>query len=167
MLPGSPYPETSAARTGPQPVALAAVVLVILMIGVAGIAVWRAYAGHSIEPDRTAAARQLQTALAAQASQQLVEKTKGLEATQQQSIDQLQMVQDQLQAMKRLLAAEQADTRKLTDQVAALNEAVDGLRQSFASSQASDPSPSPATRNRSIRTRAHAVRTAHRAKSRT
>ena len=50
--------------------------------------------------------RQLQ-ARTAQASEQLVEKTKGLEATQQASIDQLQVVQDQLQTVRRLLAAQQ------------------------------------------------------------
>ena len=51
-------------------------------------------------------------ARAAQASEQLVEKTKGLEATQQESIDQLQMVQDQLQTVRRLLAAQQTDYQK-------------------------------------------------------
>jgi uncharacterized protein HemX len=167
MLPSTPYPEKSTTRAGPQPIAFAAVIFVVLMIGVAGIALWRAYGGQSPELDRAAIARQLQAARTAQVSEQLAEKTKGLEATQQQSIDQLQMVQDQLQTMKSLLASQQADNKKLADQVAALNEAVDGLRQSFASSQASEPSPSPATRNRSIRTRAHAVRTVHRAKSRT
>ena len=82
--------------------------------------------------------RQLQ-ARTAQASEQLVEKTKGLEATQQESIDQLQMVQDQLQTVRRLLAAQQTDTKKLSEQVGTLTEAVDGLRQSFASAQASEP----------------------------
>ena len=84
------------------------------------------------------ATRQLQ-ARATQASEQLVEKTKGLEATQQESIDQLQMVQDQLLTVRRLLAAQQADTRKLSEQVGTLTEAIDGLRQSFASAQASEP----------------------------
>jgi hypothetical protein len=50
-------------------------------------------------------------ARATQASEQLVEKTKGLEATQQESIDQLQMVQDQLQTVRRLLAAQQPTPR--------------------------------------------------------
>ena len=57
------------------------------------------------------ATRQLQ-ARATQASEQLVEKTKGLEATQQESIDQLQMVQDQLQTVRRLLAAQQSRHQK-------------------------------------------------------
>ena len=88
------------------------------------------------------ATRQLQ-ARTAQASEQLVEKTKGLEATQQESIDQLQVVQDQLQTVRRLLAAQQADTKKLSEQVGALTEAIDGLRQSFASAQATEPAAAP------------------------
>ena len=145
---------TGMARVGTQPIALAAALLMILA-GAASIALWRAYTGTSPELDRVAAARLLQVR-AAQASEQLVEKTKGLEATQQESIDQLQTV-------RRQLAAQQADNKRLSEQVVALNEAVDGLRQSFASVQASDPAP--ATRNRSIRTRAHAVRVYRRAKS--
>ena len=93
------------------------------------------------------ATRQLQ-ARAAQASEQLVEKTKGLEATQQESIDQLQMVQDQLQTVRRLIAAQQGDTKKLSEQVAGLTEAIEGLRQSFASAQATEPAAEP-TRKRS------------------
>ena len=75
----------------------------------------------------------------AQASEQLIEKTKGMEATQQEWIDQLQVVQDQLLTVRRLLAAQQADTKKLSEQVGSLTESVDGLRQSFASAQASEP----------------------------
>ena len=88
------------ARIGSQPIALAAGALVIIMLGVGGIALWRAYTGTSPEQDRVVVARQLQ-ARTAQASEQLVEKTKGLEATQQESIDQLQVVQDQLLTVRR------------------------------------------------------------------
>jgi len=163
MLPTDPYPDRNAAWIGRQPIVLAAVVFLVLTTGVTGIALSRAYTGGSPEQDRATAARR-----AAQASEQLVEKTKGLEVTQQQSIDQLQVVQDQLQGMKRLLTSQQADTKKLSDQIAGLTEAIEGLRQSFASAETADPSPSPATRNRSIRTRAavHTVRTAHRVKPR-
>ena len=51
------------------------------------------------------------------------------------------MVQDELQTVKRLLASEEADKKRLADQVAVLTEAVDGLRQSFASAP---PDASPA-----------------------
>jgi uncharacterized protein HemX len=155
------------ARIGSQPIALAAGALIVIVLGVGSIALWRAYTGTSPEPDRIVAARQLQ-ARTAQASEQLVEKTKGLEATQQESIDQLQVVQDQLQTVRRLLAAQQAEARRLSEQVAGLTQAIDGLRQSFASAQAPEASGPPAARNKSIRTRSHATRSAHRkpAKSR-
>ena len=153
------------ARIGTQPIAVAAAALVLILAGVAGIAFSRAYTGQSLETDRALAVRALQ-ARAAQVSEQLAEKTKGLEQTQQESIDQLQQMQDQLQTERRLLAAQQADIKRLTEQVSSLSEAVDGLRQSFASAQSADPSPAPAVHNRSLRTRARAVRTAQkRAKS--
>jgi uncharacterized protein HemX len=147
---------------GSQPIALAAAVLVIIVVGAGSIALWRAYTGTFPEQDRVVAARQLQVRTA-QASEQLVEKTKGLEATQQESIDQLQVVQDQLQTVRRLLAAQQAEAKRLSEQVSGLTEAIAGLRQSFASAQAPEASgPS------STRTRSHATKSAHRkhAKSR-
>jgi uncharacterized protein HemX len=147
-------------RTGRQPIALAAATLLVILSGAAAIGIWRAYAGAPPEPERAASTRQLQ-ARAAQASEQLVEKTKGLEATQQESIDQLQVIQDQLQTMRRLLATQQADTKRLSEQVSGLTQAIDGLRQSFASAQPAEPSSPPATRNRSIRTRAHAQLAVH------
>jgi hypothetical protein len=154
------------ARIGTQPIALAAGALIVIVLGVGSIALWRAYTGTSPEQDRIIASRQLQVR-AAQASEQLVEKTKALETTQQESIDQLQVVQDQLQSVKRLLAAQQAEAKRLSEQVSGLTEAIDGLRQSFASAQASEASNPPA-RNKSLRVRSHATSGAHRkvAKSR-
>ena len=133
------------ALIGSQPVALAAVALVVMVLGAGSIAVWRAYTGASPEQDRLVAARQLQIR-AAQASEQLVEKTKALELTQQESIDQLQMVQDQLQTIKRILATQQTDVKRLSDQVGELTGAIDELRQSFASNQSQEASGSPSTR---------------------
>ena len=154
---------TDIRRMGPQPIALASAVLALLVAGVVAVALWRSYGGSTpAEPERSVQARQLQ-ARTAQASEQLVEKTKGLEVTQQESIDQLQTVQDQLQTARRLLASQQADTKRLSEQVAGLTEAVDGLRQSFASAQ-SEPA-SPSARNRTDRTRAHAMDAAHHRRS--
>lgn len=144
----------SIARIGSQPIALAAVVLVVMLVAAGSIAVWRASTGASPEADRVLAARQAQVR-AAQASEQLVEKTKALETSQQDSIDQLQVVQDQLQTVKRLLAAQQGDTRRLSDQVGELTGAIDGLRQSFASARSAEVS-SPASaspRKTSVRAR--------------
>jgi len=148
------------AQIGSQPIALAAAALVVLLVGAGGIGLWRAYTGTSPEPDRVVAARQLQ-AKTAQTSERLVEKTKDLEVTQQESIDQLQVVQDQLQTVKRLLAAQQADTKRLSEQVSGLTEAVDSLRQSFASTQTSEASAPAPVHNKSIRVRSHASRNVH------
>jgi len=62
---------------------------------------------------------------APRAPDELLESTKGLEATQQQAVDQLQIVQDQL-------AAQQAETKKLSKQIATLTEKLDALQQSIA-----------------------------------
>ena len=150
----------SIARIGTQPIALAAATLLVILAGVAGITLWRTYSGTAQEPERAVVARQLQ-ARTAQVSEQLVEKAKGLEATQQESIDQLQMVQDQLQTVRRLLATQQADTRRLSERVSTLTDAIEGLRQSYASTQASDPSAPPLARNRLIRTGSHATHSAY------
>ena len=62
---------------------------------------------------------------APRASDELLETTKGLEVTQQQAVDQLQIVQDQ----------------KLSKQIATLTEKLDALQQSVANI----PAPSVAT----------------------
>jgi hypothetical protein len=161
MIELAPRNSSPIARISGQPIAIAAVAFVVVVLGIGSIALWRAYTGTAPETDRVVATRQLQ-ARAAQASEQLVEKTKGLEATQQESIDQLQVVQDQLLTVRRLLASQQADTRKLSEQVGSLTEAIDSLRQSFASARASEPENQPAARKRSGRAKPHAVKSANR-----
>ena len=146
MIELDPRSTSPIARFGGQPIAIAAAALAIVVLGIGSIALWRAYTGTSPETNRAVVVRQLQ-ARTAQASEQLVEKTKGLEATQQESIDQLQVVQDQLQTVRRLLAAQQSDTKKLSEQVGTLTEAVDGLRQSYASTRASKLRPIPRPAN--------------------
>src|SRR3954470_10801869 len=158
MIELAPRDSGPLARIGGQPIAVAAVALSLVLLGIGSITLWRSYTGTVPETDRVVATRQLQ-ARTAQASEQLVEKTKGLEATQQESIDQLQVVQDQLTTVRRLLAAQQADTKKLSEQVGSLTESIDGLRQSFASAQTSDPAP---VARRSARGKSKAVRSANR-----
>src|SRR6266851_3260576 len=138
------------AHIGAQPIALAAATLVVILVGVGSIVLWRAYTGTSPEQDRTTSTRQLQ-ARTAQASEQLVEKTKSLEVSQQEAIDQLQVVQDQLQTVKRLLAAQQTDNKRLSGQVGELTAAIETLRQSFASAPSPEVSSPPSTRKTSIR----------------
>ncbi|MEH2518567.1 uncharacterized protein HemX [Bradyrhizobium sp. AZCC 1610] len=164
MIELAPRSASPIVRFGGQPIAIAAAALVIVVLGVSSIALWRAYTGNAPETDRAVATRQLQ-ARAAQASEQLVERTKGLEATQQESIDQLQVVQDQLLTVRRLLAAQQADTRKLSEQVGTLTEAIDGLRQSFASAQASEPAAAAAPRTRSAKAKPRSNRSANRSRA--
>lgn len=151
-MPSSDAKADVVARIGAQPIALAAIALAVIMIGIGSIALWRAYTGTSPEQDRVVSARQLQTRTA-QASEQLVEKTRGLEATQQESIDQLQVVQDQLLTVRRLLAAQQTETKKLSEQVGNLTGAIDGLRESFASTQSSEAASPPSAGKAKARSR--------------
>ena len=137
-------------RIGSQPIALAAGALVVIVIAAGSIGVWRAYSGTSPEQDRIAAVRQVQ-ARAALASEQLAEKTKALDESQQELIDQLQVVQDQLQTLKRAFAAQQMDVKRLTEQVGDLSGAIDSLRQSFANAQAPEASSPRATRHSATR----------------
>ncbi len=139
-------------RIGSQPVALAAGALVIMVLGAGSIGAWRAYTGNSPEQERTTSLRLMQ-ARATQASEQLVEKTRGLEVSQQESIDQLQAVQDQLQILKRLVTAQQADTKRLSEQVSGLASSIDTLRQSFASTQSTEPLTPPAIHRKPARSR--------------
>jgi hypothetical protein len=165
MIELAPRSASSFARFGGQPIAIAAAALIIVVLGVSTITLWRSYTGSPApETDRVVASRQLQTR-AAQASEQLVEKAKGLEATQQESIDQLQVVQDQLLTVRRLLATQQSDTRKLSEQVGTLTEAIVGLRQSFASAQASEPAAAPAPRKRSATANPRSNRSANRSRA--
>jgi uncharacterized protein HemX len=163
-FPSSDPGSNGLGRIGSQPIALAAAALVVLVLGAGSIAVWRSTTGSSPEPERVAVNRQLQARTAA-ASEQLVEKTKGLEATQQESIDQLQLVQDQLQTVRRLLAAQQTETKRLSDQVGSLTGAIEGLRQSFATAQTSDVSNAPAVRKTPVRPKRSAMSHRKRAKS--
>jgi uncharacterized protein HemX len=156
-------------RLGSQPVALAAGALIVVVLAAGSAGLWRAYTGNSPEQERLTSFRQMQ-ARATQASEQLFEKTKGLETSQQETIDQLQAVQDQLQGLKRLVTAQQADAKRLSEQVAGLTGAIDTLRQSFASTQSAEPSDPPVTRKRSMRSEPrgkgrHAVAHRKRAKS--
>jgi uncharacterized protein HemX len=147
-------------RFGSQPVALAAGALIVLLLGAGSIGLWRVTTGNSPEQERLTSLRQMQ-ARATQASEQLFEKTKGLETSQQETIDQLQAVQDQLQGLKRLIAAQQADTKRLSEQVGGLAGSIDTLRQSFASTQSSEPSEPQVTRKKSIRSGSRATRGRH------
>jgi predicted phage-related endonuclease len=131
-------------RIGAQPIALAAVALAVVVTGAGSVALWRASAGSSPQQDRMLVARQLLQAQALQTSQQLVEKTKALDLSQQEAIDQLQALQDDVQTIKRAVAAQQNDSKRLSDEITSLTAAIDGLKQAFASVQSSETSHSSA-----------------------
>jgi Sec-independent protein translocase protein TatA len=153
-------------RVGSQPIMLAAVALILLLTGAGSVALWRGVAGALPETQRAISARQIQLR-ATEASEQLVEKTKALEISQQEAIDQLQALQDQMQGIKRLLAAQQNDAKRLSEQVGTVASAIDGLRQSFASVQsAADAPDSPQARRPAPHQRTHAVRQHTRSRSR-
>lgn len=126
-------------RIGAQPIALAAVALAVVVAGTGSMALWRTFAGNSPEQDHILATRLLQ-ARTLQTSQQLVEKTKALDLSQQEAIDQLQALQDDVQSIKHALAAQQKDARRLSDEMMNLSAAIDNLRQAFASVQSSETS---------------------------
>src|ERR1700712_592557 len=105
-------------RLGSEPGGVAAGALIVVVLSASSVGLGRSYTGNSPEQERTASLRQMQ-ARATQASEQLFEKTKSLETSQQETIDQLQAVQEQLQGLKRLVTAQQADAKRLSGRVAA------------------------------------------------
>ena len=109
------------ARIGSQPIALAAAALILVLVGVGFVVLWRATAATSRQQERAASARQLQ------------------------------VVQDQLQTVRRLLAAQQTESKLLSEQVSGLTEAIDVLRQSFASARSAESTNLPSARNTSRR----------------
>src|SRR6202047_3464206 len=69
-----------------------------------------------------------------QVSNEILETAKGLGITQQQAVDQLQVVQDQLVAQK-------AETKKLSEQIAALTERLNALQVASAPTVTAPVSP--------------------------
>jgi uncharacterized coiled-coil protein SlyX len=69
-----------------------------------------------------------------QVSNEILETAKGLGITQQQAVDQLQVVQDQLVAQK-------AETKKLSEQIAALTERLNTLQAASAPTVTAPVSP--------------------------
>jgi len=148
---------------GSQPILVAASALAMIVIGLGSVAAWRAYTGTAPEQDRVTSARVLQ-ARTAQVTEELVEKTKGLERSQQETIDQVQAVAEQLQVVKRLLTAQQAEAKRLNEQVGGVAQSMDTLRQSFATERDNEVSTRPA-KKRLVRRSPRAGKSNKRAKS--
>lgn len=147
VIPPSDFRSRAMATIGAQPIAVATAALVLIVSGLGAILLWRMATGMAPETDRIAAGRQVQ-ARVAQTSEQIMEKAKGLEMSQQESIDQLQAVQDQLRAIQQMVAAQRAENKKLSEQVGEIGSSLDSLRQSFASAQTADVSERPAVRQK-------------------
>lgn len=129
------------------------VVAVAALLIVGGALVWRlgTNAAAPSPPAKVAAAARNP------ALDELVGTTKALDASQQQVVDQLQIVQD-------MLAAQKAETKRTADRVTALSDKLEGLRESFASVQqqpAADEAQAPSKKvERARRPRAKVIRAA-------
>jgi hypothetical protein len=66
--------------------------------------------------------------------------------------------------VRRLLAFQQAETKKLSEQVVTLTEAIDGLRQSYASTQASESASASTPRKRVAKPKFRASNSANRSR---
>lgn len=106
---------------------------VAALVVVAGACFWRTFAsppaavlGPKLVSAQPAKNPVLDQVVKNPALDQLVESVKALEFSQQEAIDQLQVLQQ-------LLASQRAETKRTTEQVAALSEKFESLRQSFAS----------------------------------
>lgn len=150
-IPPSDFRSRALSTIGAQPIAITAAALVLIVSGIGAILLWRMATGTTPETDRVVAGRQMQVRVA-QTSEQIMEKAKVLEMSQQESIDQLQAVQDQLRTLQQLITAQRSETKKLSDQVAEIGSSLDSLRQSYASAQPGDTAERPAASKPSART---------------
>jgi uncharacterized coiled-coil protein SlyX len=103
-----------------------AVALAVILIGLGCVLLQRGVGSAAGSPSSATAREQV--------SNELLETTKGLQATQQQAVDQLQVVQDQLVAQK-------AETIKLSEQIAALTEKLNALQVASAPAVTAPVSP--------------------------
>jgi uncharacterized protein HemX len=89
---------------------IASLVAGFVLVGGGSMTVWSFSASKAVAP---------------RGSNELLETTRGLEVTQQQAVDQLQIIQDQL-------VAQQSETRRLSEQIATLAEKLDAVQRSVA-----------------------------------
>jgi uncharacterized coiled-coil protein SlyX len=101
---------------------LIALAAAVVLIGGGWLTLWATGGSSTLAPVPHPSAV---SAASRRPSDELLETTKGLQVTQQQAVDQLQVVQDQL-------VAERAEMKKLSEQMAAVSEKLDALQRSIA-----------------------------------
>jgi uncharacterized coiled-coil protein SlyX len=94
--------------------------LAVILIGLGWVLLQRGFSSNSAPGSPIVA-----TTAPAQVSKELLETTKGLQVTQQQAVDQLQVVQDQLVTQK-------DEIRRLSEQIATVSGKLQALQQSVA-----------------------------------
>jgi hypothetical protein len=115
---------------------------VAALLVVAGAFAWRIAAGAPPAPVRPVAT--VAPPAKNPVLDELVETTKALQESQQQAIDQLQVLQQ-------LVASQKAEARKSADEVAALSGKLDALRQSFASVSSASPEAADVPQTRKVK----------------
>ena len=118
MIELRPRNSGAVARIGGQPIAIAAVAFVIVVMGIGSIALWRAPIPGNAPRKRIASSRQgnCRPAPHKRPSNWSKRPRAWKRPSSSESIDQLQVVQDQLVTVRRLLASQQTDTKKLSEQ---------------------------------------------------
>lgn len=143
MTDTSDFDVTTPRRATPRRGGLVAALVLGLILGGGLTALWTVY-GSAPQPRADATA-----------SNETAQAIKDLQTSQQKIAGQLQSVLTSNQAeTKQTLLAEQAETKRLSDQVTALSGKLDALQQSFARVQqqpspASSESPRPPAKRRS------------------
>jgi uncharacterized coiled-coil protein SlyX len=94
--------------------------LAVILIGLGWVLLQRGF-GVNRSPESSI----VTTAAPERVSKELLETAKGLQVTQQQAVDQLQVVQDQLVAQKE-------EIRRLSEQIATVSGKLQALQQSVA-----------------------------------
>lgn len=97
---------------------------------VVGLSLVRGFGGTMAAPNSSVA----HAPTVEQVSNEILETAKGLGITQQQAVDQLQVIQEQLVAQK-------AETKQLSDQIAALTEKLNALQIASAPTVTAPVSP--------------------------